>query len=247
MDMQKKQLERIRKAYDLTVWQYREGIGPLAGIPEEFKNSAEFKAFMRGAGPAITGSGAPGIKKFLAPQAGMKFLDIGCCANLANYRFDRWPSLYYGVDISPELIGAMKNFAKQKGICIGALEVAEAAALPFPGNYFDIAMAIGVFEYVDLNYIKSALAEMSRVLKADAKMVVDIPNMEHPHVQTMFKLEEYLGRPNIPKSRSKFEKILTRFFNICRIDKKHVMLKYFTQNSGSAFSKDLGTDCKKAK
>jgi hypothetical protein len=35
------QLGRIRKAYDLTVAQYRQGIDPLVQVPEAFKNSSD--------------------------------------------------------------------------------------------------------------------------------------------------------------------------------------------------------------
>jgi len=225
----KKQLAKIRKAYDLTVRQHREDINPLVNVPDEFKNSDEYKAFARESGFSITGSNAPENKKFLNPGTGMKFLDAGCCADLANYRFDKWPSIYYGVDISPELIRAMKKFSVHENISIGGLEVAEITSLPFEDNYFDIASVIGVLEYADLAYAESALVEMSRVLKPYARMAVDIPNMEHPHVKTMFKLEAFLGRPNIPKPRSKFEKMLTPLFDIKRVDDKRVMLKYFVE------------------
>ncbi len=227
--MRKKQLDRIRRAYDLTVRQYREGSDPLAGLPEEFRNSSAFKALLQETGPAVTGSNAPEIREFLSPQSGMKFLDAGCCADLANYRLDKWPSLYYGIDISPELIGAMKRFAASERIAVGGLEIAEIAALPFADDFFDIALAAGVFEYVDLAYIETALEEMNRVLKADAKVVVDIPNKAHPHAGAMFKLEEYLSRPIVPHSRSEFEKILARYFNIERTDERSVMLKYFAK------------------
>ena len=139
-------LKQISRAYDLTVEQHREGIDSLACLPEGFRNSDEFKAFQKGAGSELTGSNAPENRRFLDPQTGMRFLDAGCCANLANYRFDTWPSVYYGVDISSSLIDAMKGFAAHNRISVGGLEVAELAALPFKENFFDIASVIGVLE-----------------------------------------------------------------------------------------------------
>jgi SAM-dependent methyltransferase len=234
--MRQEQLKRIRKAYDLTARQYREGSDPLAAFPEEFRNSAALKSFMREAGPEITGSGAPGIREFLAPRAGMKLLDAGGCANLASYRFDRWPSLYYGVDISPELIQAMKRFAARGNIVVGGMELAEAAELPFADDFFDIAMAIGVLEYMDPEYAGRALAELGRVLRTGARAVFDIPNMEHPHAATMFRLEECLARPIFPHPRAELEKMLARHFNIDKIDGHQVMLKYFVRRK----SRDRG-------
>ncbi len=226
--MNEEQLARIRTAYDLSVRQYREGIDNFVNVPDEFKNSEGFRALMQECGP-LTSSSAPENKEFLNPQAGMKFLDAGCCANLANYRVDKWPSTYYGVDISPEIIKAMKSFTSHENISIGGLQVAEVASLPFDDDFFDIALLIGVLEYADLDYVGAALAEMNRVLKPKARLVVDTPNMEHPFVEVMFKLENYLERPNIPKSHLEFEKMLTPLFNIKKVDDERVMLKYFVE------------------
>lgn len=159
----------------------------------------------------------------------MRFLDAGCCANLANYRLDKWQSIYYGVDISPNLIDAMRNFVKQKNISIGGLWVADITKLPFEDNFFDIAAVIGVFEYCTLEYIKESLVELNRVLKPKAKLVLDIPNLEQPDINLMFKIEEFSGRPNIPNSKSAFGKILKPLFTIERIDDSRMMIKYFVR------------------
>ena len=221
------QLQVISKAYDLTVEQHSAGVDPLAGVPDGFRDSAEIREFAEAAVPELTGSNAPENRQFLDPQPGMRFLDAGCCANLANYRFDLWPSLYHGVDISPKLIHAMRGFSAHHNITIGGLEVAELAGLPYDNDFFDIASVIGVLEYADLDHCQSALQELNRVLRNGARMVVDIPNMSHAHVRTMFKLEEYLGRPNIPKPREPFELILAPLFTTVRVDDSRVMLKYF--------------------
>lgn len=187
-----KQLEYTRRAYDLTVEQYEKDVDPLDGIPEELKNSPDFKSMIRDKDKL--NSSAPDIKEYLKPKPGMRFLDAGCCANLANYRLDRWRSTYYGVDISPALINAMKNFVAWNNISIGGLWVSDISRLPFDDNFFDIAAVIGVLQYCTLKYIKASLFELNRVLKPKAKMVLDIPNQKHPHLRIILKLEEYLGR-----------------------------------------------------
>jgi hypothetical protein len=60
-------------------------------------------------------------------------------------------------------------------------------------------------------------------------MVFDIPNLTHPYVETMFRLEECLGRPNIPKDREQFEDVVQPLFKIERIDDSQVMVKYFVR------------------
>jgi SAM-dependent methyltransferase len=226
----KDQVEKIRLAYDLTVKQYRQGIDPLNEVPEDFKNSPDFKALMKEADPLCTGSNAPEIKEYLKPEKGMRFLDAGCGANLAVHEFYKWPSIFYGVDISSALISEMKIFVKKQGLQIGGLHVAEVISLPFEDSFFDIAMLIGVLEYYSLEYVKKAMEEMNRVLKPSAKMAVDIANTNHPHVDIMFRLESYLKRPHIPKSREDFEKVLKPLFLIDRVDDSKVMLKYFVRN-----------------
>jgi SAM-dependent methyltransferase len=157
----------------------------------------------------------------------MRFLDAGCNASLASYRLDTWPSLYYGVDISPRLIHAMKEFATREHITVGGFWVTDIANLPFEDNFFDIAAVIGVFEYCTLSYTELALRELHRVFKPHGRAVLDFPNLVHPHIEIMLRLEEYLGRPNIPNSRPAFEQLLTLLFSLERIDGSRVMLKYF--------------------
>ena len=134
-----------------------------------------------------------------------------------------------GVDISPALIEAMQGFAASHQIAIGGLHVAEVADLPFDADSFDIAGVIGVLEYWTLDYTARSLIELHRVLKPGARMVVDVANLAHPLVETMFQLEDYLGRPNVPKPRAAFERLLTPLFAVDRVDDSHVMLKYFVR------------------
>jgi SAM-dependent methyltransferase len=228
-----KEVEPIRKAYDLAVEQYIKGIHPLKDVPDDFKNSLDFKIFMKDSDPSIIGSNAPENKDYLAPEKGMRFLDAGCGANLANYKFHKWPSVFFGVDISTALIDEMKRYIKKHQIQIGGLHVAEITSMPFEDSYFDIALLIGVLEYYSLQYTEEALEEMNRVLKPSAKLVVDIANLGHPHVNIMFRLEAYLNRRNIPKSREDFEKILEPLFLIDKVDNSKVMLKYFVRNKKS--------------
>ncbi len=227
--MDKNQLTRIQNAYDATVTDHKNGIDPWAGVPEEFIASPEFQAFEKDADSALTGSLAADIKEYLDPQPGQNLLDAGCCANLASYRFDTWPSLYFGLDISTALIKAMQTFADKNRLSIGALIAGPITDIPFPDDFFDIAMLIGVLEYVDLEYTQRSVKELHRVLKSGAKLVLDIPNLDHPLVNVMFTLEDYLGRPHIIKSHDSVEKTLVPFFKIIKIDSAHSMRKYYVE------------------
>lgn len=226
-DLMSRQLDKIREAYDSTVEQYRQGINPIEDIPEDIKNTPYYKSLVDDS--IAYGTGAPDIREYLNPESGMRFLDTGCSANLINYRLDSWPSDYYGVDISPELIGAMRNFAVRKGIDTGGLYVSDAANLPFDDEYFDIAAVIGVLEYGTLGYIGQALAELNRVCRREARVVIDIPNKNHPHAKDMVRLEKCLGRHNLLHARSSFEKLLAPLFTIDKTNDSLVMIKYYVR------------------
>jgi SAM-dependent methyltransferase len=223
-----KQLETIRKAYDLTVEQHGKGINPLDDVPEEIKNSPFYKSLLSNS--CALNSAACDIKDYLAPRPGMRFFDAGCCANIANYRLDEWPSTYYGVDISMALIGTMKDFVTRRRLFIGGLHVADISKLPFDDSFFDIAAVIGVLEYCTLEYIRASLRELNRVLKPGARAVLDIPNQNHPYISDMVKLEEYLGRRIFVHPRSQSKNLLAPLFSIERMDDSRVMIKYFVRN-----------------
>lgn len=218
-------LPRIASAYDLTVQDYVRGIDPLASLPEEFRKSEKLAALLDDA--VSCNSGAPENREFLDPREGLRFLDVGCAASLVNYDLGSWPSHYYGVDISPNLVEAMRSYAHDQGIAIGGLHVAEFAELPFDNEFFNIAAVIGVLEYCPFDYVELGLEELSRVIEPTARVVLDIPNPTSPHVETMLRLEEHLGQPAIVHSRGEFEQALERHFAIERADDSHVMLKYF--------------------
>ena len=221
------QLEKIRKTYDLTVEQFRKGIDPMESVPDDIRNTDFFQSM-----DSVTdiNSAAADIREYLSPETGMKFLDAGCSANLANYNLGEWPSVYYGVDISEDLIKAMKSYSEQNKIPIGGLYIADISGMPFEDGFFDIAAIIGVLEYCTIEYISQALGELHRVLKPGAKAVIDIPNPVHPHSADMQKLETYLGRPNFLHQRSDFEKLLKSYFKIDDTDDSQVMIKYFIRS-----------------
>ncbi|HEY96166.1 MAG TPA: class I SAM-dependent methyltransferase [Dehalococcoidia bacterium] len=220
------QLEKIRGAYDLTVEQFRKGINPMESVPDDIRNTDFFQSIHSATN---INSAAADIREYLSPEKGMKFLDAGCSANLANYNLGEWPSTYYGVDISPALIDTMKNYAEANNILIGGLYVADISSLLFENSFFDIAAVIGVLEYCTLDYLSLALQELHRVLKPDAKAVIDIPNPDHPHATDMQRLETFLGRPNFLHPRLDFEKLLKSLFSINKSDDSQVMIKYFVR------------------
>jgi SAM-dependent methyltransferase len=193
----KKQIDKVRRAYDLTVAQFQEGVDVYATVPEEIRNLPGYTDITKNQN---NNSNAPDIREYLAPRPG-----------------------------SPALVDAMKRFAEKHNIPTGGLHVADVARLPFDNELFDIATLIGVLEYCTLQHTEDILRELWRVLKQGAKMALDFPDLEHPYVNTMFRLEEFLGRPNIPKERKSVETLLKRRYTIDRVFDSRVMIKYFVR------------------
>jgi len=223
-------LDKIKKAYDLTVEQYQDNINPIDLLPDDFKNSLKFKLFQSKISSEFTGSNNPEIKNYLLPDRNQKLLDVGCCANVANYRFDKWESEYFGIDISPKLINEMTGFVKHNNLNIGGLCISQADSLPFESNYFDLAMAIGVFEYYPLDYIYKGLTELNRSLKPNAKLVLDFPNKVHDLIEVMVETETFLLRPIIVYDIKEYDNLVNEFFDIIKVDKESIMIKYFLEN-----------------
>ncbi len=221
-------LSDIRRAYDQDVDDFRAGVDPLSRIPEALRTSEEAQKVLNKEG---VGSADPEYKVFLDPQSGMKFLDVGSCANLFNGTFDEWPSTYYGIDISPKLVEAMQGVAESRKIPIGGLFVADVANMPFQNNFFDIAEVIGVLEYFDGEYIQKAMQEMHRVMKPKTRMIFDMPNLDNPAHKVMMQLEEFQGRkyPEHIPTQQEIVDILEPFFSIVKIDASRGMTAYFVQ------------------
>ncbi len=222
-------MERVAKAYDLALVQYRAGADPMSEIPADIRNNPDFAAFLE-ENREHCNSGNPDIRAYLDPQPGMRFLDLGCSANLANYRLGEWPSEYYGIDISAALIGAMQVFVRKEDLAIGGLVTGDISDIPCNDGFFDIAACIGVLEYCTLDYIEEALQELHRVLKPGGRIVLDIPNHRHEHYRLMIATEEALGRPLMEYSREEFEEVLTPLFVADDILDKYVMIKYFVRS-----------------
>ena len=218
------QLQRVRDAYRIG------RSGELeATLPEEFKNSPGYQEFVGDTG-RTTASDAPENREYLDPQVGMRFLDAGCCGGYAEYQMWKWPSIYFGVDFCPSIIEAMRGVAATHDLPQGRFDVAEIVDLPYEDSFFDIGQLIGVLEYCPLDYCQRAMQEMSRVMKPSSRFILDLPNTVHPQCETMFQIEEYMDRPNVPKDRDEFEAILKSIFSIHHIDDTQVMIKYFVIN-----------------
>ena len=223
----KKQLEQIAKSYDKGIDLGRKGIGSYENFPDYITNHPNYPLFQE-MQMSVSDSGSKEIVEYLAPKAGMKFIDLGCCLNLKFCGYKDWPSTYYGVDISSKTIELLREFAEKDNLTVGDLYCGSMHETPYDTDFFDIGECIGSLEYFERDFVQQAVAEFHRIIKPNGKFVLDIPNVGTPEFEIAKLIEEYLGRPDkFDLSVEEFESILNIYFVI---DKKEIvgpMIEYF--------------------
>ena len=228
----KNQLERIAASYDKGI-----EVNLYDHLPDKIINHPDYKLFKEiteSAGPKTGGdSGFADIRTYLAPAAGMKFIDLGCSANLIINGYDAWPSLYHGVDISRKTIELLKKFTEKRALTVGVLVCGSIHETPFEDSCFDIGACIGVLEYYKKDFVEMALKEMHRIMKPGGKLAVDIPNITSPACRGMMLLEANAGRPDLfDLLPLDFESLVGRYFEIDKVAKadEWPMFKYFLKS-----------------
>lgn len=217
-------IKKIAYSYDINIQLHKAGMNQYKFLPEKYFLDPAWKDLVK----SDFNSDGKDIKRFLNPQDGQNYIDLGCYINLITLELDKWHSLYYGVDISGEIIKLLKEFVKREQLQIGGLYKKGLEKLPFKNNFFQIGTCINVLEYHDKDYVSLALKEIHRVLDHNAKFVCDIPNKEHPAFKLMLKIENYLGRPNLFQyKRSTFENMLKPLFHVQKFNEKELMIRYY--------------------
>lgn len=109
-----------------------------------------------------------------------RFLDIGCgfggLARLVGDYIDA--TEVHGVDIDPRVTVE----AKQKGV-IAVEQDVEEAPLPYPDDYFDAMMTLGMMDYLD--YFDPLIREINRVVRPGGTVMVSLPNLASWHNRLM--------------------------------------------------------------
>jgi SAM-dependent methyltransferase len=103
-----------------------------------------------------------------------KLLDIGCGTGLVSLPFFKGGWKIFGVDGATEML---KVFI-QKGFAEFCQQVdVEKGALPFPDNFFDMAISNGVFCH--LSNLNKVIGETGRVLKKGGIFCFTVENINH--------------------------------------------------------------------
>ena len=226
------QLKTVAESYNIGIDDGRKGkVDAYAELPEYITSDPDYPAFLaarKNGGTSYSGNSE--VLEFLQPEEGMKFVDLGCCLNLMFRSYEKWPSLYYGVDISEKVIELLEEIVAKRGLKIGALVCTSMHETPFDSGFFDIAECVGSLEYFKKDFAQQALLEMHRILKPGGKLVLDIPNNAGKMRRFMTLIEAHMGRPDtFDMLPDEFETMLSDYFDIIR--RKDVdsvaMVQYF--------------------
>lgn len=151
------------------------------------------------------------VAELLGRIEGWMLLDAGCGNGLAVEYVLAGGAHYIGIDYSEQMLKEFRRTARKDeavDLSVGIIE-----KIPFSNASFDGALCLGVLEYVD--DVDTALEELSRVLRADAVVVLSMQNsyglyrLWEQHVYPGFAfnlLRKLRGRPALGKP---LEKIVT--------------------------------------
>ena len=224
----KEQLEQIRKTYDQAIEDGRKGINRYQQLPEYITSDPDYPWYVASQKENDFGdSGRQAIIDYLKPAKGMKFVDLGCCLNLMLNGYDEWASTYYGVDISPKTIQLLQEYVAKKKLLIGELVLGSMHETPFEPSFFDIGTCIGSIEYFKRDFVGQVIREIHRILKPNARFVLDIPNPDSREGRIAMMIEDFLGRTDLfDLTYQEFDAMLLPYFTVEKI-KKGGMIQFY--------------------
>ncbi|MBI4461767.1 MAG: methyltransferase domain-containing protein [Acidobacteria bacterium] len=109
-------------------------------------------------------------------RAGERVLEVGVGTAAAFARL--WPRVgaagqLIGVDVSPWMLKATRRrVARRGGQADAWLVRADACALPFPGNYFDLVWASYLLDLIPTEELTPLLGEFRRVLRSGGRLLL---------------------------------------------------------------------------
>jgi cyclopropane fatty-acyl-phospholipid synthase-like methyltransferase len=167
-----------------------------------------------------------------------KLIDIGCGIGRHVIYGNDLGLNAYGVDLSSEAIEFARNWAAQEGVLDAENRLLEASVdkIPFPDDFFDVAVSHGVFDSMSFDVAKAGIVEASRVLRHNAYFYLDLisgDDSRHPPGYCDEEIVSGAHEQDTVQSYFNFEKIinlLDRRFTVVEcnlIRRKNILTEQF--------------------
>ena len=135
----------------------------------------------------------------LAPRPGTTILDVGCSIGATMVYCGLQGARVFGVDMCHRKVTAARASLREFHVD-GEAHCADAAYMPFAANRFDGAVSNDFFEHVTDEEKIRILAEVYRVLKPGAPLVIRTPNLRYLTVAMWIKRARAVARGRNPWS-----------------------------------------------
>ncbi|MBU1044143.1 MAG: class I SAM-dependent methyltransferase [Candidatus Omnitrophica bacterium] len=130
----------------------------------------------------------------LSADASGKVLEVGCGEGLLLLKLARLEAKLdiYGIDIWNDILVRAQSKLDKNNIHNVKLSQADATKLPFSDNFFDRVICINVFfNLPQEEMVLQTIKEISRVVRKNGKIIVDIRNSLNPLLYLKYKFAKY--------------------------------------------------------
>ena len=108
-----------------------------------------------------------GLKMF-PPKKGMRILDVGCGTGLSLKNYQAYECEIFGIDLSPSMVEAARTKLGENA----DIRVGDVSELPYPNNFFDLALTWVTLHEVSPSVRLKAVQEMIRVTKTNGHILL---------------------------------------------------------------------------
>jgi len=130
-----KHLEAIAKSYDRHFIEYgNENALSYDNLPDYIINNPDYPHKEQENKSDWEDTRRRKLIDYLAPAKNMNFIHLGCNLSLRFKGYDKWPSTYFGVDISKETIQYLYKYVAENNLSIGSLHCGSVQRTPGISN-----------------------------------------------------------------------------------------------------------------
>ncbi len=118
------------------------------------------------------------ILRMLGIRKGERLIDIGCGTGHYAVAFSKLGAIVTGIDYSSQMLEIARVNLERSGARGYKLVLSDASKIDVPENSFDVACAIGIFDY--LPDVDRVMQEIRRVTKKKARVLATFPSRYSP-------------------------------------------------------------------